>query len=93
MDGKEQVRYRSFTRRATMLSLGGFGVFSLLFGRLYQLQVLNADQYRMKAEENRMKMRLVPPLRGRIVDRFGVELAGKRIADAICFRITQIGKS
>jgi penicillin-binding protein 2 len=78
MDGKEQVRFRSFTRRAALLSAGGLGVFGLLFSRLYQLQVLNADQYRMKAEENRMKMRLMSPLRGRIVDRFGVELAGNR---------------
>ncbi len=75
MDGREQVRFRSFTRRTAVLSLGAFSGFALLFGRLYQLQVLHSDQYRMKSDENRLKVRLLPPLRGRIVDRFGMELA------------------
>ncbi|MGF1456803.1 MAG: penicillin-binding protein 2 [Alphaproteobacteria bacterium] len=78
MDGRDQARQQRFTRRALFLSAGAAGVFGTLFGRLYQLQVLDADQYRMKAEENRVKVRLLPPLRGRIVDRFGVELAGNR---------------
>ncbi len=78
MDGKEQLRFRSFTRRTAVMGAGALGVFGLLFGRLYQLQVRDADQYRVKAEENRVKVRLLAPLRGRIVDRFGVEVAGNR---------------
>ncbi len=78
MDGRDQARQQRFTRRALFLSAGAAGVFGTLFARLYQLQVLDAAQYRMKAEENRVKVRLLSPLRGRIVDRFGVELAGNR---------------
>ncbi len=78
MDGRDQIRQQTFTRRTFVLSASATGVFALLFGRLYQLQVLNADQYRMIAEQNRIKVRLIAPLRGRIVDRFGVELAGNR---------------
>ncbi|MDP3327334.1 penicillin-binding protein 2, partial [Parvibaculum sp.] len=36
------------------------------------------DQYRMLAEENRVSMRLLAPLRGDIVDRFGRVLASNR---------------
>ena len=42
---------------------------------MYQLQVLDSDKYRTLAEENRIKLRLLTPLRGRILDRFGRALA------------------
>ncbi len=42
------------------------------------LQVLKTDQYRMLAEENRVSMRLLAPLRGDVVDRFGRVLASNR---------------
>jgi hypothetical protein len=32
---------------------------------------LQTDQYRLLAEENRVHLHLLPPLRGKIVDRFG----------------------
>src|SRR5438874_2124990 len=45
---------------------------------MYQLQVLEKDRYTVLADENRINLRLVPPPRGRIVDRFGVALADNR---------------
>ncbi|MAL78156.1 MAG: penicillin-binding protein 2 [Sneathiella sp.] len=69
---------RTFSRRALMLAGGQAALMSALAGRLYYLQVLHADQYAMMADENRINMRLLPPLRGRIVDRFGLEVAGNR---------------
>jgi penicillin-binding protein 2 len=54
------------------------GVFALLAGRLYQLQIVNGNQYMTQAEDNRVSQRLVPSSRGRIIDRFGVELATNR---------------
>jgi penicillin-binding protein 2 len=42
---------------------------------MYQLQVLESSRYKMLADENRISMRLLPPPRGRILDRFGVPLA------------------
>ncbi len=77
-DGKDKSRYASFTRRTLMLSGGMGGIFALLAGRLYQLQIVNGDQYMTEAEDNRVNQRLVPPPRGRILDRFGVELATNR---------------
>ena len=37
--------------------------------------MLNADDYALLADDNRINHRLLPPERGRIVDRHGVPLA------------------
>jgi penicillin-binding protein 2 len=77
-DRKDKSRYASFTRRSFMTSCGMGGVFLLLTGRLYHLQILEGDQYMTQAEDNRVNLRLLPPPRGRILDRFGVPLADNR---------------
>jgi penicillin-binding protein 2 len=46
-----------------------------LAARMQYLQVDQADQFRLLAEENRINIRLTPPLRGEIFDRNGVQLA------------------
>ena len=78
MDKRDGERQKAFTRRAALLGLGKLSLFGALVGRMYYLQVIEADQYRMLAEENRIKIRLLPPPRGRILDRFGRELARNR---------------
>ncbi len=77
-DRKDKSRYASFTRRTLMLTGGMGGVIALLAGRLYQLQILNGAEYMTEAEDNRVSQRFIFPPRGRIVDRFGVELATNR---------------
>jgi len=77
-DRKDKSRYTSFTRRSLMLTGGMTAVFAVLAGRLYQLQILDGDQYKTEAEDNRVNQRLIAPPRGRILDRFGVELANNR---------------
>lgn len=74
----EGSRYKMFSRRSAMLLGGKFSLFALLAGRMYYLQVIEAEQYHMLAEENRISLRLLPPPRGRVIDRFGVELASNR---------------
>src|SRR6201999_198301 len=66
------------TRRSLMLTGGMTAVFGVLSGRLYQLQIVNGDQYRTEAEDNRVNQRLLAPPRGRVIDRFGTELANNR---------------
>ncbi|MEQ1752850.1 MAG: penicillin-binding protein 2 [Micropepsaceae bacterium] len=75
MDGRDSVRYRTFTRRTAILSAGTTGLFALLTGRIFQLSVLQREQFAMMAEDNRINLQLLAPRRGRIYDRFGVELA------------------
>ncbi len=48
---------------------------SLLVGRMYYLQVLEADRYKTLSEENRISMRILQPTRGQILDRQNIPLA------------------
>ena len=77
-DKKDKSRYATFTRRSLGLGGGMAAVFAVLAGRLYQLQIRDGDQYMVEAEDNRVSERLIAPPRGRIMDRFGVELANSR---------------
>jgi len=61
-----------------MLMGGQAALFGVLIGRMYYLQVVESDQYAVLADENRIQIRLLPPVRGRIVDRFGEELANSK---------------
>jgi penicillin-binding protein 2 len=75
MDGRDSVRYRAFTRRTALLSGGTIGLFALLTGRMFQLSVLQREQFAMLAEDNRVNLQLLAPRRGRVYDSTGVELA------------------
>ena len=77
-DKKDKSRYATFTRRSLGLGGGMAAVFAVLGGRLYQLQIRDGDQYMVEAEDNRVSERLIAPPRGRIIDRFGVELSNSR---------------
>ena len=77
-DKKDKSRYATFTRRSVGMGGGMTLVFAVLAGRLYQLQIRDGDQYMTEAEDNRINERLLAPPRGRIFDRFGVELASNR---------------
>ena len=66
------------TRRAALLAAGQGMLGAALVARLYQLQILESDRYTVLAEENRINLRLLAPVRGRILDRFGVQLADNR---------------
>jgi penicillin-binding protein 2 len=75
---RDQDRQKLFTRRMAILAGGKALLLSALVGRMYYLQVVEADKYRTLAEENRINLKLLPPLRGDIVDRRGVPIADNR---------------
>lgn len=75
---EDSTRYKMFSRRAAILGGTQAVLLSVLAGRMYQLQVLESDRYKLLAEENRINMRLLPPPRGRILDRTGLPLAVNR---------------
>ena len=77
-DGSDNARFKTFSRRAAILGGAQLLVFGGLASRMYYLQVLKSSEYQMLAEENRVNMRLLAPLRGEIVDRFGAVLASNR---------------
>jgi penicillin-binding protein 2 len=74
----EHERAGAFTRRTLLLGVGATALMSGLVARMYQLQILEADKYKTLAEDNRINLQLLPPPRGRIIDRQNVELAGNR---------------
>jgi penicillin-binding protein 2 len=77
-DSKDKGRYATFSRRMLMMGGGVTAVLAAIGVRLYELQIVEGDIFRTKARENSVSERLVVPLRGRIIDRFGVELADNR---------------
>ena len=75
---RENLNHKLFSRR--LLIFGGIqaSLFGLLGSRMYYLQVVESEQYKLLAEENRINLRLLSPPRGRIIDRLGNELAGNQ---------------
>lgn len=73
---KDQVQqFRGVSRRALIVGMGQIGVLGVIGWRMRSLQIENADQYRLLAEENRINIQLIPPSRGLIFDRNGILLA------------------
>lgn len=75
---RDGSRHKAFSRRMALLGGSQLSLAAVLMGRMYYLQVLESDQYKMLAEENRISMRLLAPPRGLVLDRFGQELASNR---------------
>jgi penicillin-binding protein 2 len=68
-----------FTRRALLMMGGQVALLGGLAARLYQVQVVGGARYATLAEENRVSARLIAPPRGRMLDRFGVVVAGNKL--------------
>ncbi len=65
--------------RRTVLFGGAVGtLFLCISGRLYQLQIADHEKYLDLAQENQFNRRILTPLRGEIIDRFGNVLASNR---------------
>ncbi len=52
---RENNRTRLFTRRAILLTSGQITLFSVLLGRMYYLQVVESDRYKVLADDNRIR--------------------------------------
>jgi penicillin-binding protein 2 len=66
------------SRRAAILG-GGFSLLLAGIGaRLFQLQIVDHKKYLRLADENQFNTRVITPLRGEIIDRFGASLASNR---------------
>ncbi len=66
---------RRIGRRGLVLGAAQAGVIAALGLRMRFMQIEQAEEFRMLAEENRINMRLLPPARGLIFDRAGVPIA------------------
>ncbi len=71
-----QAGRTTITRRGLLLGVAQTAVVAALGLRMRHMQLEQADEYRLLAEGNSVKIRLIPPARGLIYDRNGVLLAG-----------------
>jgi penicillin-binding protein 2 len=76
---RDTRRTSVFTRRALLMMGGQVALLGGLAARLYQVQVVEGGRYATLAEENRVSARLIAPPRGRMLDRFGVVVAGNKL--------------
>ena len=67
---------RTLNRRTLMLGGAMAAMVAVLGARMRYLQVDQADEFKLLAEENRINIRLIPPERGLIQDRNGRIIAG-----------------
>jgi penicillin-binding protein 2 len=72
---QDNDRSKIISRRAILLAGGQAALLAVLAGRMYYLQVVQAEKYATLSDENRINLRLLPPPRGRILDRNGVPMA------------------
>jgi penicillin-binding protein 2 len=70
-----QSQQKTFTRRLAILGGLKLAMVGSLAARLYYLQVIEGEKYKLLADENRISHRILFPPRGLIVDRFGIPLA------------------
>lgn len=66
---------RRISRRALVIGAAQLGVVGALGFRMQSMQIEQADQFRLLAEENRINIRLLPPARGLIFDINGLPIA------------------
>ncbi|SIS83157.1 penicillin-binding protein 2 [Roseivivax lentus] len=78
--------YARVSRRGMILGGLQLGFVGLLGLRMRHMQVDQADEFRLLAEENRINLRLIPPSRGQIFDRNGRIIAANEPA----YRITMV---
>ena len=83
---RDSEKIRIFLKRSMeMLTIMAFA-FLLIIVRLIYLQIIEADRYKMMSDKNRISLRILPPFRGGIYDRNGVELA----TNAQAFKVSVI---
>ena len=78
--------HRRIARRSLVLGGAMAASMGVLGLRMRFLQVEQADQFRLLADENRINIRLIPPSRGRIFDRNGATIA----ENVPSYRITMV---
>ena len=81
----ETKRSKLFARRALMLGAGKSALMLGLASRLYYLQIMRANEYKTLSDSNRIRLFLIPPLRGTIYDRFGTPVSTNQIDYRIFF--------
>ncbi|MEP0210148.1 MAG: penicillin-binding protein 2 [Paracoccaceae bacterium] len=70
-----EANHKLISRRGLILGGAQLAFVVGLSARMRYLQIEQADEFRLLAEENRINIRLIPPGRGEVFDRNGIPLA------------------
>ncbi len=87
---------RIFLSRLLLVSVGLAALLTVIFSRLFHLQIVNYGHFTTKALENRIKIEPLVPTRGLIFSRDGHLLAGNRASFSLVVipeKITDMSKS
>src|SRR6266542_1605731 len=82
-----------FALRVAILSAFALVMFSIIFFRLWYLQVLSGDKYLKQAQNNQVRAINVQAPRGEIMDRNGHVLVANRTALALQVLPTELPRS
>lgn len=77
--------YRNYliSRRTFLVTSAKFATFSLLLGRMFYMQILKGNDYKILSDKNRINVILLPPKRGYIYDTNGRILAKNKASYSI----------
>lgn len=75
---RDMERHKEFSRRTLVLGAGKTLAFAILASRLGWLQIIEQKKFQTLSDKNRINLRLMPAVRGEIMDRFGAPLAVNR---------------
>jgi penicillin-binding protein 2 len=89
-DDRPATMTTQFALRVAILGGAALVIFSLIFFRLWYLEVLSGDKYLEAAQNNRVREIKVPAARGQIVDRNGEVLVDNRTALALQVRADEL---
>lgn len=78
--------------RLSVVAIVAIALFASLFARLYDLQVVGADDYQVQAEANRVRTVQLPAPRGRILDRNGKIVVDNRVAVVVAVDRSVLGE-
>ena len=77
---QSEPQTENLNRRLMSIGIIAFVLIGSLIIRLWDLQVIHGEDFRRRSETNRIETKVVPGLRGKILDRDGRLLAGTRAA-------------
>lgn len=82
---KDNDLSRVFNRRTALLAGGKLTAASILLGRLAYLQLIEGDKYKKLSDQNRIRIKILPPKRGLLFDKHGIEIANNTMNYSIQF--------
>jgi penicillin-binding protein 2 len=71
----DKIKQKAFARRTLVLAGLQAAAIAGLGAHLYRLQVLERDKYQVLSDKNRIRLRMTPVSRGRLLDRTGAPIA------------------